>query len=104
MKCKGLRERRDVEFVDVSGPFVSIPIELFRTLLHWADTGKLLFERQQTKALYLALKAYGAAEAARQVKHVGSQKSLANTSTAPKAACSPSSCPMFPAGRPQEKN
>jgi hypothetical protein len=85
MKCKGLRELHDVEFADTNGPFVTIPIDVFRILLHWADAGRLLFASTHAKELYLALKACGATEAARKVGAQGP----GNTSKAQKVVVHP---------------
>ena len=88
-KCRRLQEKTDKEFAAEDGPLVAIPLEVFRVLLHWAETGKLLFESKQTKDLYLALKACGAPEAARKVKCVGLKMLRASNSSVARSACRP---------------
>ena len=70
-KCPRLQGRSDTEFAAEDGPLTAIPFEVFRVLLFWAETGRLLFERRNTKVLSLALKACGAREVARKVRQVG---------------------------------
>ena len=47
--CQRLQERTDKEIAAEDGPLVAIRLEVFRVLLHWAETGKLLFESKKPK-------------------------------------------------------
>ena len=78
-RCQRLSNKGDKEFAAQDGPFAAIPIDVFRMLLHWAETGRLLFESRKTKELYLALRACGAPETARKVRRVGLKIQYART-------------------------
>jgi len=69
-KCRGLTCTLEESLAAVDGPFSKVPLEIFRVLLHWAQTGKLSYARAQVKALHMALKACGEPEAARGVKQL----------------------------------
>eukprot|EP00931_Biecheleriopsis_adriatica_P093899 TRINITY_DN67621_c0_g1_i1.p1 TRINITY_DN67621_c0_g1~~TRINITY_DN67621_c0_g1_i1.p1 ORF type:complete len:677 (-),score=151.55 TRINITY_DN67621_c0_g1_i1:49-2037(-) len=56
------------DFAKEDGPLASIPLVVLRTLLRWAATGSLRYERCRTKAVNAALKALGLRELAKQVK------------------------------------
>jgi hypothetical protein len=73
LKCKRLSGRQDHEFMNQDGPLARIPIEVFRRLLHWAETGRLFFEHAKAKDMYLALRACGAYATARKVRRLRSQ-------------------------------
>ena len=70
-RCTNLCGRKDHEFIAQDGPFARIPIEVFRRLLHWAETGRLFFERAKTKEMFLALRTCGAFATATKVRRLG---------------------------------
>jgi len=67
-KCPALRQVKEESWAAADGPLKTVPLEIFRVLLHWAKSGALSYARRQTKAVHAALKLCGAVEAARGVK------------------------------------
>lgn len=63
-----LRRLRDDQWAGDDGPFAAMPLGVLRSLLRWAATGHLRYERKCTRAVHDALKACGNPRTAKLVK------------------------------------
>merc|ERR1712194_807582 len=63
-----LRRLRDDQWAGDDGPFAAMPLGVLRSLLRWAATGHLRYERTCTRAVHDALKACGNLRTAKLVK------------------------------------
>lgn len=70
------RVKDDEKWTAMDGPFVKTTLDVLRVLLRWATTGRLVYERRRTKAVYTALsKACGNTTVARRVKQLEADES-----------------------------
>jgi len=67
-KAPSLQQVPVEKFAEEDGPLSTVPLEILRGLLRWASTGRLRYQRKQTKGLHAALKALGLPNLAKQVK------------------------------------
>merc|ERR1712149_165626 len=67
--CPTLRSVEEKQWVSMDGPLAKVPMDVFRVLLRWANSGELRYDSRRTKHVYNALlKACGNKVIARLVK------------------------------------
>lgn len=72
-RIKCLRLTPDYRWAEQDGPISSVPLGVFRVLLHWASSGRLRFQHAQKQKLSDVLLSWGEKSLAQQVANVDVQ-------------------------------
>lgn len=68
-RCPRLCGLADDAWAQADAPLAGVSLHIVRILLHWSETGWLVFPRERSKAVHAALQEIGIQECARALKH-----------------------------------